>query len=54
MNIKFVSTLLLVGSLFGPLDTIAKDTTTDTTSEYVDDATITAKVKAEFAKDKLV
>jgi hyperosmotically inducible protein len=54
MNIKFVSTLLLVGSLFGPLDTIAKDTTTDTTGEYVDDATITAKVKAEFAKDKLV
>ena len=36
------------------MDTIAKDTTTDTTSEYVDDATITAKVKAEFAKDKLV
>lgn len=54
MKMKFVSNLILVGSLFGPLDTIAKDTTTDTAGEYVDDATITAKVKAAFAKDKLV
>jgi hyperosmotically inducible protein len=51
---KFASAFFLVGALFSPLQTIAKDTTTDTTGEYVDDATITAKVKAAFAKNKLV
>jgi len=51
---KFAGTLFLLGALFGPLHAIAKDTTTDTPSQYVDDATITAKVKTAFAEDKLV
>jgi hyperosmotically inducible protein len=54
MNIKYAGTLLLVGALLGPMQGMAKDTTTDTPSQYVDDATITIRVKAEFAKDKLV
>lgn len=54
MIIKFAGTLFLLGALFGPLQVIAKDTTTDTPGQYVDDATITAKVKAAFAEDKLV
>ena len=52
--IKFAGTLFLLGALFGPLQATAKDTTTDTPGQYVDDATITAKVKAAFADDKLV
>jgi len=51
---KFVGTSLLLAALFGPLQAMAKDTTTDTPGQYVDDATITAKVKAGFAEDKLV
>jgi hyperosmotically inducible protein len=51
---KFAGTLLVLGALFGPLQATAKDTTTDTPGQYVDDATITAKVKASFAEDKLV
>jgi hyperosmotically inducible protein len=54
MMIKFASALLLLGALFGPLQAMAKDTTTDTAGQYVDDATITTKVKAAFAEDKLV
>jgi len=54
MMIKFAGALFLLGALFGPLQAIAKDTTTDTAGQYVDDATITTKVKAVFAEDKLV
>jgi hyperosmotically inducible periplasmic protein len=54
MIIKFASALFLLGALFGPLQVIAKDMTTDTPGQYVDDATITAKVKAAFAEDKMV
>lgn len=52
--IKFAGILFLIAALFGPIQVIAKDTTTDTPGQYVDDATITAKVKATFANDKLV
>lgn len=54
MITQFVGTLFLLGALLGPLQAIAKDTTTDTPGQYVDDAAITAKVKAAFAEDKLV
>jgi hyperosmotically inducible protein len=52
--IKFASALFLLGALLGPLQANAKDTTTDTAGQYVDDATMTTKVKAAFAEDKLV
>jgi hyperosmotically inducible protein len=56
MKIKFsrVRVLIVVGALLTPIYSYAADTTTDTTGEYLDDATITAKVKASFAEDKLV
>src|SRR5450631_4598775 len=54
MNIKFAGTLVLLGTLLGPVGAYASDTSTDTTGEYLDDATITTKVKASFAKDKWV
>lgn len=54
MMTKFAAALFLLGALFGSLPAIAKDTTTDSAGQYVDDATITTKVKAAFAEDKLV
>lgn len=54
MNIKFVGAFLLAAALLMPAFSFAADTSTDTTGEYIDDATITAKVKASFAKDKWV
>jgi hyperosmotically inducible protein len=54
MNIKFVGTLVVLGSLLGPVVAYSADTSTDTAGQYVDDAAITAKVKAAFAKDKWV
>jgi hyperosmotically inducible protein len=54
MNIKFAGTLLLLGALFGPMGAYADNTSTDTPGQYVDDATITTKVKAAFAEDKWV
>lgn len=54
MIIKLAGTLFLLGALFAPLQAISKDTTTDTAGQYVDDASITAKVKAVFAEDKLI
>jgi hyperosmotically inducible protein len=54
MNIKFAGTLVLLGTLLGPVVGYAADTSTDTTGQYLDDATITTKVKAAFAEDKWV
>ena len=54
MNIKFVGVFLLAAALLMPAFSSAADTSTDTTGEYLDDATITTKVKASFAKDKWV
>ena len=52
MKIRLVGTMLLLGTLIGPVGAYAADTSTDTPGQYVDDATITAKVKAAFAEDK--
>lgn len=54
MNIKFVGIFLLAAALLMPAFSSAVDTSTDTTGEYLDDASITTKVKASFAKDKWV
>jgi hyperosmotically inducible protein len=54
MKLKFAGALFLVGALLGPVCGYAADTTTDTTGQYLDDATITTKVKASFAEDKWV
>jgi hyperosmotically inducible protein len=54
MNMRCAGIILLVGALLAPVYSYAKDTTTDTTGEYLDDAGITAKVKASFGEDKCV
>jgi len=54
MKLKCAGALLLMGALMVPVCSYAKDTTTDTTGEYLDDAGITAKVKASFGEDKWV
>ncbi|MGA8147294.1 MAG: BON domain-containing protein [Gallionellaceae bacterium] len=54
MKIKFAGAIILLGALLTPAFSYATDTSTDTTGEYLDDATITLKVKADFAEDKLV
>lgn len=54
MILKFAVTLCLLGALLVPFQASAKDTTTDTPGQYVDDAAITVKVKAAFAEDKLI
>ena len=54
MKIKFAGTMVVLGTLLSPVVAYSADTSTDTVHEYVDDATITAKVKAAFAKDKWV
>jgi len=51
---KFAGPFVLVAALLGPACAHAVDTTTDGAGQYVDDATITAKVKASFTQDKLV
>jgi osmotically-inducible protein OsmY len=52
MNLKIANMMVLVGSLLGPMQGYCGDTTTDTTGQYVDDATLTTMVKAAFAQDK--
>jgi hyperosmotically inducible periplasmic protein len=52
MNSKVSGILALTGLLLMPVYCHAADTSTDTTGEYLDDASITAKVKASFAGDK--
>ena len=54
MKISIARTFVVLGTLLGPVTAIAADTTTDTAGQYVDDAAITAKIKAAFAKDKWV
>jgi len=54
MKLNFVGGLILSGALLAPLCTYAGDTSTDTTGQYLDDATITTRVKASFAGDKWV
>jgi hyperosmotically inducible protein len=54
MKFKFVGSLALAGALLAPLCSYAVDTSTDTSGQYIDDATITTKVKASFAEDKWV
>jgi hyperosmotically inducible periplasmic protein len=54
MKIKFTGAIILLGALLTPVFSYATDMSTDTTGEYLDDATITLKVKAGFAEDKLV
>ncbi len=54
MNIKFAGIIILAAALIMPAFSYAVDTSTDTAGEYLDDATITLKVKADFAEDKLV
>lgn len=54
MNFKFLKALLFAGAVLLSGFSVAADTTTDTPGEYIDDATITAKVKASFADDSLV
>ena len=46
--------LLLLGALSIPVASYAVDSSTDTTGEYFDDATITLKVKARLAEDAMV
>jgi len=54
MNIKLAGTFILLTALLVPGVSYAADMTTDTTGEYLDDAAITAKVKASFAEDKWI
>jgi hyperosmotically inducible protein len=54
MNIKIVGVLLLATALLMPAFSSAADTSTDTTGQYIDDSTITTRVKASFANDKWV
>ena len=51
---KWIGLFLIAGAMFNPIQAVARDTTTDSAGEFLDDATITAKVKAAFAKDKII
>jgi hyperosmotically inducible periplasmic protein len=54
MKFKIVSSAVLLSALMMPLVSFATDSTTDSAGEYIDDATITGKVKSTFAEDSLV
>jgi hyperosmotically inducible protein len=54
MKVKFAGAIILSAALLTPVFSYAADMSTDTAGEYLDDATITLKVKADFAADKLV
>jgi len=54
MKITSLWTVILLGTLIGPVGAQAADTSTDTTGQYIDDAGITAKVKMALAQDKWV
>ena len=60
MTIKWLTAMFVVGALIAPLAGHAADVkegaknATEKTKEVVQDATITTKIKADFAKDKQV
>lgn len=58
MKAKMFSVMILAGALALPVATIYAanegESTTQKAKDFVDDATITTKVKADFARDKLV
>jgi hyperosmotically inducible protein len=54
MIVKLAGSFVLAAALLFPVCSYAADTSTDSAGEYLDDATITTKVKANFAKDKWV
>jgi hyperosmotically inducible protein len=54
MKTNFVASTLLLGALLVPGWAFAADSSKDTPGQYLDDAAITAKVKAAFAEDKWV
>jgi hyperosmotically inducible protein len=49
-----IAAAVLGAMLLGPLVASSADMSSDTTGEYLDDATITARVKASFASDQWV
>ena len=53
MTAKWATTLFVIGALLSPVAAYSADTTTKA-KDYVEDSTITTKVKGEFAKDKQV
>jgi len=54
MNTRNLTVLALLGALLGPGGTDAAASSTEASGQYLDDATITAKVKAALAGDKWV
>ena len=54
MITRNMAILALFGALLGPVGAYADDSSKDTAGQYLDDATITAKVKAALAEDKSV
>jgi osmotically-inducible protein OsmY len=44
--------LVLAGSLAGPLVSCASTSTSESTGQYIDDSTISNKVRADFVSDK--
>lgn len=52
MHFRFAGTSASLGMLLVPVGAYATDTLTDTTGQYLDDATITIKVKEVFAEDQ--
>ncbi len=58
MKARIFSVMIVAGALALPVATYAGNeggqTNTQKAKEFVDDATITTKVKADFARDKLV
>jgi hyperosmotically inducible protein len=54
MKNQLAAILVVAGALLGPATVYAADTSTDTAGQYVDDASITTKVKAAYAEDKWI
>lgn len=53
-NLRLIGTLLALGTGFAFFSGCAATGTRESTGEYIDDATITTKVKAAFVKDPVV
>jgi osmotically-inducible protein OsmY len=59
MKTRLITAAIVAGMVTVPFtahaaDTVKKDSPKESVGEFVDDATITTKVKAEMAKDKAV